>query len=361
MHPTHHGSLKHPQNSHKAPLGAALPTSPHPRPQAEPVSLTCTADGPETTGLGMRMVHLANCPCSSCGRCRGHPPQGPATLCERSSMRLSPRQVSWAWAEDRCVSAQDSLASRYPPWPLRRRLSQPVMMGAMLRSRQGVRALGSSLSPSTAIHLTAVAQGRAPRRYRKLHGRRTRAASPPVTAPDAASPLASELLLLPVTREGGRPHPRQPTSGASMRRWVSRAVPADCGTQICPPAGPSRPRVWAHLPSPPLPPWPRGPCPGCRGHGVASGAAASFQAQYPQRELRKGGAAAASPQSWASPVATVGEAQAPALRAQGREDRERTCRHPDRSHQRCGRQQTRCWTQGAAVTGLRVEGGPPAR
>lgn len=263
------------------------------------------------------MVHLANCPCSSCGRCRGHPPQGPATLCERSSMRL--------------------------------------------RSRQGVRALGSSLSPSTAIHLTAVAQGRAPRRYRKLHGRRTRAASPPVTAPDAASPLASELLLLPVTREGGRPHPRQPTSGASMRRWVSRAVPADCGTQICPPAGPSRPRVWAHLPSPPLPPWPRGPCPGCRGHGVASGAAASFQAQYPQRELRKGGAAAASPQSWGSPVATVGEAQAPALRAQGREDRERTCRHPDRSHQRCGQQQTRCWTQGAAVTGLRVEGGPPAR
>lgn len=263
------------------------------------------------------MVHLANCPCSSCGRCRGHPPQGPATLCERSSMRL--------------------------------------------RSRQGVRALGSSLSPSTAIHLTAVAQGRAPRRYRKLHGRRTRAASPPVTAPDAASPLASELLLLPVTREGGRPHPRQPTSGASMRRWVSRAVLADCGTQICPPAGPSRPRVWAHLPSPPLPPWPRGPCPGCRGHGVASGAAASFQAQYPQRELRKGGAAAASPQSWGSPVATVGEAQAPALRAQGREDRERTCRHPDRSHQRCGQQQTRCWTQGAAVTGLRVEGGPPAR
>lgn len=261
MHPAHHGSLKHPQNSHKAPLGAALPTSPHPRPQAEPVSLTCTADGPETTGLGMRMVHLANCPCSSGGRCRGHPPQGPATLCERSSMRLSPRQVSWAWAEDRCVSAQDSLASRYPPWPLRRRLSQPVMMGAMLRSRQGVRALGSSLSPSTAIHLTAVAQGRAPRRYRKLHGRRTRAASPPVTAPDAASPLASELLLLPVTREGGRPHPRQPTSGASMRRWVSRAVPADCGTQICPPAGPSRPRVWAHLPSPPLPPWPRGALP----------------------------------------------------------------------------------------------------
>lgn len=317
MHPAHHGSLKHPQNSHKAPLGAALPTSPHPRPQAEPVSLTCTADGPETTGLGMRMVHLANCPCSSCGRCRGHPPQGPATLCERSSMRL--------------------------------------------RSRQGVRALGSSLSPSTAIHLTAVAQGRAPRRYRKLHGRRTRAASPPVTAPDAASPLASELLLLPVTREGGRPHPRQPTSGASMRRWVSRAVPADCGTQICPPAGPSRPRVWAHLPSPPLPPWPRGPCPGCRGHGVASGAAASFQAQYPQRELRKGGAAAASPQSWGSPVATVGEAQAPALRAQGREDRERTCRHPDQSHQRCGQQQTRCWTQGAAVTGLRVEEGPPAR
>lgn len=317
MHPTHHGSLKHPQNSHKAPLGAALPTSPHPRPQAEPVSLTCTADGPETTGLGMRMVHLANCPCSSCGRCRGHPPQGPATLCERSSMRL--------------------------------------------RSRQGVRALGSSLSPSTAIHLTAVAQGRAPRRYRKLHGRRTRAASPPVTAPDAASPLASELLLLPVTREGGRPHPRQPTSGASMRRWVSRAVLADCGTQICPPAGPSRPRVWAHLPSPPLPPWPRGPCPGCRGHGVASGAAASFQAQYPQRELRKGGAAAASPQSWGSPVATVGEAQAPALRAQGREDRERTCRHPDRSHQRCGQQQMRCWTQGAAVTGLRVEGAPPAR
>lgn len=171
----------------------------------------------------------------------------------------------------------------------------------------------------------------------------------------------SELLLLPVTREGGRPHPRQPTSGASMRRWVSRAVPADCGTQICPPAGPSRPRVWAHLPSPPLPPWPRGPCPGCRGHSVASGAAASFQAQYPQRELRKGGAAAASPQSWGSPVATVGEAQAPALRAQGREDRERTCRHPDRSHQRCGQQQMRCWTQGAAVTGLRVEGGPPAR
>lgn len=129
------------------------------------------------------------------------------------------------------------------------------------------------------------------------------------------------------------------------------------GRLICPPAGPSRPRVWAHLPSPPLPPWPWGALPWVSGPRRSLRGGGLLPGSVPTEGAQKRGAAAASPQSWGSPVATVGEAQAPALRAQGTEDRERTCRHPDRSHQRCGRQQTHCWTQGAAVTGLRVGGG----
>lgn len=84
VRPTHPDGLKHPQNAHKAPLVAALPTSPPPPEAAGRARLICTADGSETAGLGMGWCTWHKCPCSAAvAGYRGPPPQGLATLCKR--------------------------------------------------------------------------------------------------------------------------------------------------------------------------------------------------------------------------------------------------------------------------------------
>lgn len=109
-----------------------------------------------------------------------------------------------------------------------------------------------------------------------------------------------------------------------------------------------------------------GPALGCWGHGGASGEAASLQARHPQRGSGKGEQQLPLPRARAPLGATVGEAQARALRAQGREDGERhatTLSGLGPPEVWSAADGDGGWTQGAAVTSLRVgegAGGGPS-